>query len=68
MALYAGEEFELVFTVAPNDLDEFQGFFKKEGIEVFRIGELSSEHPQQVIYKKGNKVVEIKPKGWEHFK
>ncbi|MHA1244327.1 MAG: thiamine-phosphate kinase [Candidatus Heimdallarchaeota archaeon] len=68
LALYAGEEFELVFTVNPIHIDEFLEFLKIEDIIAFRIGVLSEKYPGKIVYQKEDKLVEVKPKGWEHFK
>jgi thiamine-monophosphate kinase len=67
LALYAGEEFELVFTINPKNIDEFLEYLKKEDMAVIRIGEVNEKYPGKIIYKKENKLVEVKPKGWEHF-
>jgi len=68
LALYAGEEFELIFTINQKHIDEFLEFLKIEDITVFRIGELNKKYPGKIVYSKDNKLVEVKPKGWEHFK
>jgi thiamine-monophosphate kinase len=68
LAFYAGEEFELVLTIASNNEDEFLKFAKKEGIRIFKIGRITDRYPGRILYKKKGKIVEIKPKGWEHFK
>ncbi|MHA1125897.1 MAG: thiamine-phosphate kinase [Candidatus Heimdallarchaeota archaeon] len=68
LALYAGEEFELVFTLHPKHVDEFLNFLKKEEITAIRIGVLSEKYPGKIVYQKEDKLVEVKPKGWEHFK
>jgi thiamine-monophosphate kinase len=68
LALYAGEEFELVFTVQEKYVNEFLEFLKKEEITAFRIGFLSEKYPGKIVYQKENKMLEVKPKGWEHFK
>ena len=61
-----GEEFELVFTVAPKNLKKIQVLAKKNKINIFEIGHVSKG--KGVFFDDGNKSYKIKDKGWQHFR
>ncbi len=62
LALFGGEEFELVFSLKPENLISL----KKE-MEVHKIGKFTAEHKGKIMYKFDDVFKEITPKGWEHF-
>jgi thiamine-monophosphate kinase len=67
LALYGGEEYELVVTVKPNMWSEAEKAVKKVGGTLYRIGEATKERRITLKNTKGE-TKEIEPKGYEHFK
>jgi len=67
LALYAGEEFELLFTLKQEDYNELQKLMKTQKMEIHRIGKLTNENPGLIQLVKEEKTINISPKGWEHF-
>lgn len=65
LALHGGEDFELLFTVAPEDVAKLPT--RVDGISVTRIGEIK-EATNGVQIAEGAKVWNLEPGGWEHFK
>ena len=61
-----GEEFELVFTVAPKNLKKIHALAKKNKISIFEIGHVSKG--KGVFFDDGNQSYKIKDKGWQHFR
>ncbi|HUU77706.1 MAG TPA: thiamine-phosphate kinase [candidate division Zixibacteria bacterium] len=68
LALFGGEEFELVFTISEEDFGEFQRNAISQNIEIFTIGKISKEFPNKIMTKTKTGYNEITSKGWEHFK
>lgn len=68
LALYAGEEFELVFTVNPKNSDDLTSFMKKNGAMIFPIGKIIKSPTNKIQLEIESEIMEIQPKGWEHFK
>ncbi len=67
LAVGGGEDYELVFTVAPEQLHELQKEFKRQfGKTVYPIGEVEEGKPAIEWYKNGQKVVFSKA-GFNHF-
>jgi thiamine-monophosphate kinase len=67
LALYGGEEYELVVTVKPDLWGKAQETTKRVGGALYRIGEATKEH--RVILEGSNgEVRAIEPKGYEHFR
>ena len=66
LVLDGGEEFELVFTVAPNNLMKIQNLAKKFKIRIHEIGVV--ENGKGVVFKNKNKSFVIRDKGWDHFR
>jgi thiamine-monophosphate kinase len=64
LALHGGEDFELLFTVGPNDVARLPR--RVDGIEIRRIGEIKSAS-DGVRISEGSRVWELKPGGWKHF-
>lgn len=65
LALYGGEEYELVVTVNPNHWTKAQKAVESAGGVLIKIGVATEEKKCQLQI--GNKTVEIQPRGWEHF-
>jgi len=63
LALHGGEDFELLFTVAAENISHLPK--KVDGVTVSRIGEVTSV--PQVRIKEGNRVWDLLPQGYEHF-
>jgi thiamine-monophosphate kinase len=64
LALHGGEDFELLFTVAPENVASLPK--RVDGISVTRIGEIK-EASAGVQIAEGSKVWNLEPGGWEHF-
>ena len=66
LALFGGEEYELVFTVKPGLWDRAVGAARAAGCEIIRIGEAVSG--SKVVLADGSGEREIPHKGWEHLR
>jgi thiamine-monophosphate kinase len=66
LALYGGEEYELVVTVKPDHWKGACVAVKKVGGSLLKIGKVTSE--KGVVLKIGSERVVISPRGYEHFK
>jgi thiamine-monophosphate kinase len=64
LALHGGEDFELLFTVAPKNISRLPK--KVDGITISRIGEIVGD-PRSVRIKEKSHVWELAPKGYAHF-
>jgi thiamine-monophosphate kinase len=65
LALHGGEDFELLFTVRPEDVARLPK--RVDGVAISRIGELTDQ-PGKVCIAEKNRVWELLPGGFEHFK
>jgi thiamine-monophosphate kinase len=63
LALHGGEDFELLFTVAPDDIHRLPK--KVDGVVISHVGEVTSTRELQVREK--NHVWNLKPQGFQHF-
>jgi thiamine-monophosphate kinase len=61
-----GEEYEMVFTMHPRDLNRVESLAKKMGISLYQIGHVS--HGKNVVLVDNNKSRIIKRCGWTHFR
>jgi thiamine-monophosphate kinase len=66
LALYGGEEYELVVTIKPKLWREATKAVEKVGGVLMKIGVVTKE--KQLILKTDDKAVLIDARGWEHFK
>lgn len=66
LSLYGGEEYELVITVAPKLWKRAKDAAQNVGTQLIKIGEVTKE--KSLILKTKRKLIQIEPKGWEHFK
>jgi len=64
LALHGGEDYELLFSVAPKDVSRLPK--RVDGISVTRIGEIK-EALAGVQIAEGSKVWALEPGGWKHF-
>jgi thiamine-monophosphate kinase len=65
LALHGGEDFELLFTVHPNNVSRLPK--RVDGVRVSRIGEITNE-PNEIRLAEKNRVWELMPQGFEHFR
>ncbi|MFH0749182.1 MAG: thiamine-phosphate kinase [Candidatus Bathyarchaeota archaeon] len=65
LALYGGEEYELVLTIQPEGMRKAQQSIEKMGSKLVVIGKATEN--QEIVYYKDNMKKEIYYKGWEHF-
>ena len=65
LALHGGEDFELLFTVRPDDVARLPK--RVDGVAISRIGEVTDQLCKIRIAEK-NRVWDLPPKGFEHFK
>jgi thiamine-monophosphate kinase len=66
LALYGGEEYELVLTVKPESWQKALHVVNQVGGSLFRIG-IVTEKSDMLLRWKGKTSV-IEPRGWEHFR
>jgi thiamine-monophosphate kinase len=65
LALHGGEDFELLFTVRPDDVARLPK--RVDGVSVSRIGEVTDQ-PGAIQIAEKNRVWDLPPRGFEHFK
>jgi thiamine-monophosphate kinase len=66
LALYGGEEYELVLTVKPNLVSKAQKAVRKVGGQLMPIGKVTTG--RKILLKTNGKRHVIETRGWEHFK
>lgn len=66
LALYGGEEYELVLTIKPRFWQRALHAVNQVGGSLLRIGEVTER--TDMIFQWNGKTVAIEPRGWEHFK
>jgi thiamine-monophosphate kinase len=66
MALYGGEEYEIILTIKPNLWNEAEKAVRRIGGRLLQIGTVTAE--KRVLLEMNGKKRAIKPKGYEHFK
>jgi thiamine-monophosphate kinase len=64
LALHGGEDFELLFTVSPDDVSKLPT--KVDGVCVTKIGEIKAES-EGIRVLEGSRLWDLKPEGWKHF-
>ena len=64
LALHGGEDFELLFTVKPDDVARLPR--RVDGTGITRIGEVRSKN-DGVKISEGSRIWELNPGGWKHF-
>jgi thiamine-monophosphate kinase len=65
LALHGGEDFELLFTVHPNNAARLPK--RVDGVAISCIGEITSD-PGVIRLAEKNRVWDLEPQGFEHFK
>jgi thiamine-monophosphate kinase len=65
LALHGGEDFELLFTVRPEDVARLPK--KVDGVALSHIGEITDQ-PGSIRVAEKNRVWDLKSQGFEHFK
>ncbi len=65
LALHGGEDFELLFTVKPENVAKLPA--RVDGVSIRRIGEITSE-PGRIRVAERDRVWDLEPGGFEHFK
>lgn len=65
LTLYGGEEYELLFTIPKDRIDECKALSRIEKTPVSIIGEVVDRNNVTLIMKNGKRVL-LKPKGWDH--
>jgi thiamine-monophosphate kinase len=65
LALHGGEDFELLFTVKPDNVTKLPA--RVDGVSLTRIGEIT-EAANGVRIVEGSRTWNLEPGGWEHFK
>lgn len=65
LALHGGEDFELLFTVDPSDVNKLPR--RVDGVAVTRIGEIKAA-TEGVLVREGSRTWNLEPGGWQHFK
>lgn len=64
LALHGGEDFELLFTVKPENAARLPR--RVDGVEIQRIGEITAAS-ENVRISEGTRTWDLKPGGWKHF-
>ena len=64
LALHGGEDFELLFTVKPENVARLPR--RVDGVEIKRIGEVTAAS-ESVRISEGSRIWDLKPGGWKHF-
>ena len=64
LALHGGEDFELLFTVKPENVAYLPK--RVDGVEITRIGTIQSDS-EGVKISEGSRIWDLKPGGWKHF-
>jgi thiamine-monophosphate kinase len=65
LALHGGEDFELLFTVNPENVSKLPA--RVDGVSITRIGEIR-DRSEGVRISEGSRTWDLEPGGWEHFK
>jgi len=66
LALYGGEEYELVFTVKPDMVEEARKALRGAGADLLELGVVTEE--KGIVYVEGGVEKPIGKGGWEHFR
>jgi thiamine-monophosphate kinase len=65
LALYGGEEYELVFTVKPNLVNEARKALQGAGADLIELGVVTND--RKIVYVEDGAEKPIGKDGWEHF-
>lgn len=61
----SGEEYEIVATIPPKNIEKIKNIAKAKKINLIQIGHV--ENGKGVFFQRGEKQIRIKDKGWTHF-
>jgi len=64
LALHGGEDFELLFTIAPENVSRLPK--RVDGVAISHIGEVTEA--TEVRIREKNRTWDLKPEGFEHFR
>ncbi len=67
-ALYGGEDYELLFTVRPENLARFESVCRRRGLRCARIGEIVPSGEGIRLVNEDDEETVIEPYGYDHFK
>lgn len=68
MAIYGGEDYELLFTAPPDEVEALVlKLYKETGTSVVSIGEITPNMDERKIVYKNGRVAPLKAIGWNHF-
>lgn len=67
MALYGGEDYVIMGTVAINDVESLKNTFAENELPFFTIGRVEAGEPG-VLLKRGDRMQKIKKEGYNHFR
>lgn len=67
LALYGGEDYELLFTVATENVPRMQEIGRQCGVPVTPIGEIRSGEPQLLLRNKSGREIPCELRGFDHF-
>jgi len=65
LALHGGDDYELLFTVAPSRARHIPGKFR--GLPITQVGKIVRERKTEVCAENGS-VYRLKPHGWDPFR
>ena len=65
LALHGGEDFELLFTVAPESVSRLPK--RVDGVAISHIGEIT-DAPRTIRIREKDRVWDLQPQGFSHFK
>jgi len=65
LALYGGEEYELVFTLKPDMVDEARKALRSAGADLVELGVTTKD--RKIVYVEDGAEKPIGKGGWEHF-
>ena len=65
LALNGGEDFELLFTVSPENVSKLP--LKVDGVSLTHIGQISNSS-EGIKIREGSRVWDLEAQGWKHFK
>jgi len=69
LALAGGEDYELLFAVAPEDADRvLRGLVEETGTPATVVGEFTGHGTSRIVVDEGGLVRQLDPGGWTHFK
>jgi len=67
LALGGGDDFELLFTIAPGDEDVLEEAARRAQVRVTRVGVITPEPDGRRLVREGGTTEPLPPEGWDHF-